>query len=475
MNSSFTTRTRRTRRVALPLFATATAAALVLAGCSGSSDADTGDKAAAKLPTGQNIVVSFISPAPAEQPAMDYLKATFETQFPGNTLTFANTTWPTRTDDYEKSVVKGEGTVPDVIELGNTDVPTYSSQGVLTDITGKFDDLGGADLLKGLVQSGTYDGKFYAAPFYAGARVVWYDSKDVTLTNPATLGDLVHNGTALRKVDYAGLFLPGRDWHDDIAFVYTNGGYIAQQQDDGSWKAGFSTADSIRGLKQFQQAFQEANNDTVAPANTDETTNADLGEVPANRYQFCAGKVGYLPGDVSLGPAMQTSVETLKKTNAEDIAKDPKYVDSVCPNGHAKEVKAFAMPGLTPGTVAKTFAGGSNFAIPAKSEHQQLAYEALKIMTSQGFQDLLAVQAMIPGRISSSVHLPQDATSLEAAKSALEAVSTPAAPNWRDVEDSKVLDDAFQKIAKGGDVTKIAADLDAQIEKILNAPTKADG
>ena len=34
--------------------------------------------------------------------------------------------------------------------------------------------LGGDDLLQSLVEAGTYDGKFYGVPYYAGARIVLY-------------------------------------------------------------------------------------------------------------------------------------------------------------------------------------------------------------------------------------------------------------------------------------------------------------
>ena len=42
------------------------------------------------------------------------------------------------------------------------------------DLTDKYDDLGGDDLLPGFVAIGSYDGKFYAAPYYSGSRLVFY-------------------------------------------------------------------------------------------------------------------------------------------------------------------------------------------------------------------------------------------------------------------------------------------------------------
>ena len=42
------------------------------------------------------------------------------------------------------------------------------------DLTDKYEELGGDDLLPGFVDVGTYDGKFYAAPYYSGSRLVFY-------------------------------------------------------------------------------------------------------------------------------------------------------------------------------------------------------------------------------------------------------------------------------------------------------------
>ena len=63
---------------------------------------------------------------------------------------------------------------PDVIELGNTQAQAFEAAGALMDLTDKKADLGGDDLLQSLVEAGTYDGKFYGVPYYAGARVMLY-------------------------------------------------------------------------------------------------------------------------------------------------------------------------------------------------------------------------------------------------------------------------------------------------------------
>src|SRR5215472_2222038 len=73
------------------------------------------------------------------------------------------------------SALAGSTGVPDVIEIGDTDTPTFAAAGALTDLTaakGQFDNSG--TWLSGLEQSSTYSSKLFAVPYYAGDRIVIY-------------------------------------------------------------------------------------------------------------------------------------------------------------------------------------------------------------------------------------------------------------------------------------------------------------
>src|SRR5690606_2512077 len=63
---------------------------------------------------------------------------------------------------------------PDVVEFGNTQAQTFEAAGAVIDLTAEKEALGGDDLLQSLTEAGTYDGAFYAVPYYAGARVIIY-------------------------------------------------------------------------------------------------------------------------------------------------------------------------------------------------------------------------------------------------------------------------------------------------------------
>jgi N,N'-diacetylchitobiose transport system substrate-binding protein len=437
----------RRRRAAVPFVAALAVSGLVLSACSsGKADADGDDPAT--FPTGQTITVTLIAPSAAQDAANDYLKATFEEKFPGNKLVFKDEAWGTYQDDYAKELIHGKGDIPDVVEMGNTQTPGFTATGALLDLTDKKEDLGGDDLLPSFVEIGSYDGRFYAPPYYSAGRVVMSTSKIAGQTVPQTLAEYVAAGVNLKdksKSKLSGIYLPGRDWYDVMPFVWESGGFIAKQEDDGTGKAGFSSSGGLIGLVQAQNVMRKANDQKVGPADSDESDGAKI---------FCKGQIGYLAAP----PWNAATIQSAKK-------------DGGCQDtfGKPDDFVAFALPGKEKGTVAATFAGGSNLGIAAKSKNPELAYQVLKIMTSPGYQDLMALNGFIPARISSSANLPQDALTLASAQAAQNAVLTPASPNWATVEAKEYLQKAFAEIAAGGDVPTIAKKLDQEIEETLNA------
>ena len=79
--------------------------------------------------------------------------------------------WGDYKTKFEATLSAGSG--PDVIEFGNTDVPKYSAAGALAPLT-RSEFPNSATWLSGLTKAGSYNGKLYAVPYYAGARAVIY-------------------------------------------------------------------------------------------------------------------------------------------------------------------------------------------------------------------------------------------------------------------------------------------------------------
>lgn len=410
-------------------------AALGLSGCS--QDAGTTTQAS----SGVTLRVWLVG-SDTPQNARDYLKTTFEAQNPGNTLVIEEQAWEGLVDKYTTSL-SGDDT-PDLVEIGNTQAPTFTSAGYFADLTSHYQDLGGDDLLPGFVEIGSYDGKFYAAPYYSGARVVTYTSQVYTGTVPTTYDEFLADGRAMTTDTISGIYIPGKDWRNGMSYVWTEGGEIATQNSDGTWTGGFSSPESIKGLQTFQSLF--ADKITKGPSDVIE---GDW-EIP-----FCAGTVGFLQAASWVAGSLEAS-QTANPAGCGETW------------GNPDQMHQFAMPGKTAGTYAPVLAGGSNIAIAAKSQHQDLAYNALQIMMSDDYQKLLAAQGMVPARISQAKYMPDNEFSVAAANAASAAKLTPASPKWADVESATILEDSFSKIAQGQDVTTVAADMDARIEAILN-------
>lgn len=410
------------------------AAALALTACSsgsaGSGATDGGSE-------GAEIRVWLVGTDTPDE-AREYLKTTFEEENPGSTLVVQEQAWDGLVDKLTTSLSGSDS--PDVVEVGNTQAPTFTSSGFFAPLDDVAEELGGDDLLPGFVESGTWDGTFYAAPYYAGSRVVFYSQQILgDQAVPTTLDEYVTAAKAATTDSHSGVWFPGQDWYNMLPFVWENGGFIAEQEGE-EWKAGFSSEGGIAGLRQVQDLFLNA---SKAPKDGDETNL----QVP-----FCEGTTTFL----SAPSWLKWSI--LAEADADVPG---------CPETYGADLHAFPLPGKD-GGAAQVFAGGSNVAVAAKSANPELAKKALAIMLSDEYQTILAENGLIPAKVSLADALPDDEITAAAAAAAANARLTPATPRWGDVEAQKVIQDALVRIAQGEDVTAVAEELDATIESILN-------
>lgn len=421
----------------LGAFALVGASAVVLAGCAASPEA-------APEPETGDLTVWLVG-ADTPQTARDYLVDTFESENEGWTLTIEEKTWADVSDTYTAALSSNDS--PDVVEVGNTQALGFADAGLFLDISDIQGDLGGDDLLGGLVDAGTYEGSLYAAPYYAGGRVVFYSPMIVDEV-PETLDEYVALGKDLTTDSVSGIYAPGKDWYNALPYIWAHGGEIAVQDGD-SWDAQFSSAESLAGLEQLQDVYLNA---TVAPADGNEL----MGNVA-----FCAGEAGFLSS-----PAWAAGNLTGAWPWADEAAG---INEEGCPDTYAKDLGAMALPGVEAGTTAPIFAGGSNIAVATKSDAPNKAKAALQIMLSEDYQALLAEQGLTPGLVSAASYLPDTPVAQAQAAALANSKGTPASPNWAEVEAAQIIPDALVKIAQGGDVAEIAAELDEQIEAILNS------
>ena len=137
------------------------------------------------------------------------------------------------------AALKG-GDAPDVIEVGNTQVPQYAASGGLLDMTlESLRDWGSDDWLPGLAQPGNVDGMQYGIPWYAANRVVIYN-KDLfgaagITKPPKNRAEWLADTAKLNSGSTQGIYLAGQDWYTLAGFVWDEGGELAQE-DTGDWK-----------------------------------------------------------------------------------------------------------------------------------------------------------------------------------------------------------------------------------------------
>src|SRR5690606_3696367 len=151
--------------------------------------------------------------------------------------------------------------------------------------------------------------------------------------------------------------------------------------------------------------------------------------------------------------------------DASDEAQTLRAEQQAC---NEEKTGIFALPGQKPGTPAVVSAGGSNIAIPAKSQHPELAASLMRIIFSAKYQDMLAQNGLIPGNSDHASGIGEDEYAQAALLAALGARLTPPAESWAEVEGERVMEDFFQKIATGADPAEAAAQADQLIADILN-------
>lgn len=326
--------------------------------------------------------------------------------------------------------------------MGNTQAPAFTSSGALLSLADIEEQLGGDDLLPGFVEAGTWDDTLYAAPYYSGSRVVFYNTamyEEAGVAVPTTLEEYVAGDIAIAEAmpGVSGVWFPGKDWYNGLPFIWENGGEVAVQ-DGEMWDAQLSSDESVAGLTQVQELMEKG---SLAPKDGDETD-------------------AWVPFRTEQAATLSVPSWAWWSIIADEDQK---------PTAVAETTGYYALPGAD-GGAAQVFAGGSNIGIAAKSANPELAKSALEIMLSEEYQSILAGAGLVPARVSLGGDVAAATPELAAviAESAANAKLTPASPMWADVEAQGIMQDLFVNIAGGGDVAELAAAADEQIEAILN-------
>ncbi|MEG8278082.1 extracellular solute-binding protein [Streptomyces sp. AHA2] len=348
--------------------------------------------------------------------------------------------WPDK--NAKLDAVLATDKVPDVVEMGNTEMLGYMVKGAFAPLDqGKFDN---SDAwLDGLKASVTYEGKTYGVPYYAGGRVANW-RKDVAAsvglkTPPKTYDELTD---ALDKIQskqgdkFSAWYQPTRDWYAAMSFVYDAGGAIATES-GGKWKASLSSPESLKGLKEFKNVV-------------DKYMHGDKTKDESDRY------IVYGQGKSAMIFAAAWEGAT---------AEDPKNDKSGKLKGNLEN---FVMPGPS-GKNMPVFLGGSDLAVPVKSDAQALAAEWINAFTGSSGQKGLMAKGNLPNNKTDLATLKNDPKTAVPATAAESSWFVPMAPGWGQVEKAQVLQTMLQSIGTGKKSVEAAAkEADAAIDKVIN-------
>ena len=438
------------------------AATLALAACSSApSDTEPSESSApsatesetesseAPAPEGAEITL-WLAGGDTPDALREYLKTTFAEQNPGSTLVIEQQEWGDLVTSLTTALPDAANT-PDVVEIGNTQSPTFTTVGAFRDLSPIYDELGGDKLLKSFVDVGKVGDAKFALPYYFGSRYMFFRPDIWSAAGvevPSTLGEFTDAVSKLRTDEMSGFAMGGQDWRNGISWVFANGGELATV-DGTTWTSTLSDPNTIKGLEQWQEIFEGASN---LPA-----TDRDVAY-----WEFLNdGTDGAAPPAATImAPGWaRWSIGDLTTNDAGDEVRDGM--------ADAEKFDIFALPGVD-GGIAPVFAGGSNIAISAQSQNPELAENLLRIIFSEEYQTLLGQNGLGPANSDFVSALGDDKFAQTMIDTAAASKLTPAAPGWAAIEGAFVYEDLFQKIAEGGDVTALAAEYDAILTPMLN-------
>ncbi|MFF0009050.1 extracellular solute-binding protein [Streptomyces tibetensis] len=366
--------------------------------------------------------------------------AAVQKKHPGLKINHEYYGWPDK--NAKLDAVLATDKAPDVVEMGNTEMLGYMVKGAFAPLDQSAFDNSDA-WLDGLKASVTYDGKTYGVPYYAGGRVANW-RKDVAASvgvksTPKTYKELT---AALDKIQkkqgdkFSAWYQPTRDWYAAMSFVYDAGGAIATES-GGRWKASLSSPESLKGLKEFKNVV-------------DSYMHGDKTKDESDRY------IVYGQGKSAMIFAAAWEGAT---------AEDPKNDKTGKLKGNLEN---FVMPGPS-GKNMPVFLGGSDLAVPVKSDAQALAAEWINALTGSSGQKGLMAKGNLPNNKTDLATLKNDPKTAVPATAAESNWFVPMAPGWGQVEKAQILQTMLQSIGTGRKSVEAAAkDADAAIDKVIN-------
>ncbi|MFE2061034.1 extracellular solute-binding protein [Streptomyces sp. NPDC059467] len=327
---------------------------------------------------------------------------------------------------------------PDVIEVGNTQVPQYVEGGRLTDLTlESMRDWGKDQWLPGLAEPGRDDSRQYGIPWYAANRVVIYRkdlfAKAGITSPPKTRKEWLADTERLDSGGRQGIYLAGQDWYTLSGFVWDEGGDLAEQTDAG-WKGTLDSPAALRGMD-FYRRLQALGK---GPVHADE-------EHPPQAGVFADGKVA----QIIAVPGLTQSIVQVNPRLKDDIG-------------------YFPVPGLTAGHPGAVFTGGSDLVVPQNTDRPYDATAVVGALTGAKWDaDLARTMNYVPNKATLAGAVAGEEGVAAMAAGAARGRATPHTPDWPAVEADNPIKGYMTRVLGGADPATEARRASRRITELL--------
>ncbi|MFE0823751.1 extracellular solute-binding protein [Streptomyces sp. NPDC058794] len=372
----------------------------------------------------------------------DFLKRfteEFEREHPDLDLDVKIQEW-TGIGDKVQTALKADGTDgPDVIEVGNTQVPQYAEGGRLQDLTlESMRDWGLEDWLPGLAEPGQWMSHQYGIPWYAANRVVIYRKdlfEQAGITGPPRTRE--EWLTATEKLDTGGdqgIYLAGQDWYTLSGFIWDEGGELAVEE-GGTWRGALDSEAALRGMD-FYRELQALGD---GPVDADE-------EHPPQAGVFADGGVAQIV-------AVPAVAQTILRDNP----------------GLKGKLGFFPVPGKTAGKPGAVFTGGSDLVVPKNTDQHEGALAVVEALAGTEWNtDLARTMHYVPNKKSLADAVAGEEAVAAMAAGAAQGRATPGTPRWGAVEADNPIKEYMTKVLTGGDAESEAGKASDRITELLD-------
>ncbi|MFJ6071492.1 extracellular solute-binding protein [Streptomyces sp. NPDC093065] len=392
--------------------------------------------------SGRRTVTVWLMKDSASQDFLKRFTEGFEADHPDLDLDIRIQEW-TGIGDKVQAALKADGSDgPDVIEVGNTQVPQYAEGGRLHDLTlESMRDWGIRDWLPGLAEPGLWMSQQFGVPWYAANRVVIYrkDLFEQAGVNepPRTREEWIAATEKLDRNGDQGIYLAGQDWYTLSGFIWDEGGELATQAGEGGvWTGALDSEAALRGMD-FYRELQALGD---GPVGADE-------EHPPQAGVFAKGQVA----QIIAVPGQAQSV----------LRENP---------GLKGKIGFFPVPGKSADKPGAVFTGGSDLVVPKNTDQEDGALAVVAALAGEKWNtDLARTMNYVPNKTTLAKAVSGEEGAEAMAAGAAQGRATPGTPQWGAVEADNPIKEYMTKVLKGADAKSEARKASDRITELLDA------